>query len=524
MTSKDYSSTVEAGVGEGDRVTEALRVEHLSKTFPGQVALADVSLTVAAGEVHALVGQNGSGKSTLIKVLAGYHQPDADGAQAWVNGSLLTLGDGHAAAAAGVRFVHQDLGLIGMLNAVENIALSAGYQTGLGRRIRWGHETKRTREALDVLGLAHVDPRVAVDSLPPSQRTAIAIARALVGWEDGANLLILDEPTATLPGDDVARLFEVIHRLKSRGVSILYVSHHLDEVFELADRVTVLRDGQHVTTVPVNELDHTRLVELIVGHHVETSSATETGPGGEPLLTVRRLHGGTVHGIDIDIAAGEVVGLAGITGSGREHVLGLIAGQIPRASGDVVLDGTSIENFRPHQAMQAGIAFVPAERALRGTVGQMNVRENLTISDVARHFRGGRLRRRDEVAETNQWIDRLDIKTSGTEAPIGLLSGGNQQKVMFGKALRLTPKLLLLDEPTQGIDIGAKEQIHRLIDEAAAEGVATLVASTDTDELVRLCHRVVVLANGRATATLVGEHIVTERIEHTQLESSRRAS
>jgi ribose transport system ATP-binding protein len=489
-------------------VTEALRVEHLSKTFPGQVALVDVSVTVEAGEVHALVGQNGSGKSTLIKVLAGYHQPDADGAQAWVNGSPLTLGDGHAASSAGIRFVHQDLGLIGMLNAVENIALTAGYQTGLGGRIRWGHETRRTREALDVLGLAHVDIKVPVDSLPPSQRTAIAIARALVGWEDGANLLILDEPTATLPGDDVARLFEVIHRLKSRGVSILYVSHHLDEVFELADRVTVFRDGQHVTTVPVNELDYVGLVELIVGHHVETSSSTESALGGEPLLTVRGLQGGTVHGLDIDLAG----------------VLALIAGQIPRDGGDVVLAGASIENFQPKRAMQAGIAFVPAERALRGTVGQMNVRENLTISDIARHFRGGRLRRRDEIDETNQWIRRLDIKTSGTEAPIGLLSGGNQQKVMFGKALRLAPKMLLLDEPTQGIDIGAKEQIHRLIDEAAAEGVATLVASTDTDELVRLCHRVVVLANGRVTATLIGDHIATERIEHTQLESSRRAS
>ncbi len=505
-------------------MTEALRIEHLSKTFPGQVALADVSLTVEAGEVHALVGQNGSGKSTLIKVLAGYHQPDPDGAQAWVNDAPLTLGDGQAAGSAGIRFVHQDLGLIGMFDAVENIALTAGYQTGPGKRIRWGHERKRTREALDVLGLAHVDIRVPVDSLPPSQRTAIAIARALVGWEDGANLLILDEPTATLPGDDVTRLFEVIHRLKSRGVSILYVSHHLDEVFELADRVTVLRDGHHVTTVPVAELDHTRLVELIVGHHIETSSATESALGGTPLLTVRGLSGGTVHGIDIDVAPGEIVGLAGITGSGREHVLALIAGQIPREGGDVVLDGTPIENFRPRQAMQAGVAFVPAERALRGTVGQMNVRENLTISDIARHFRGGRLRRGAEVEETNQWIRRLDIKTAGTEAPIGLLSGGNQQKVMFGKALRLTPKLLLLDEPTQGIDIGAKEQIHRLIDEASAQGVATLVASTDTDELVRLCHRVVVLANGCVTATLVGEHIVTERIEHTQLESSRRAS
>jgi ribose transport system ATP-binding protein len=503
-------------------LVDVLRIEHLSKTFPGQVALNDVSLDVTAGEVHALVGQNGSGKSTLIKVLAGYHQPDPGPATASVSGRPLTLGEGHAATDAGIRFVHQDLGLIGTQNAVENIALTAGYQTGLARHIRWRAEAARTREALEGLGLGHVDINVPVDSLPPSHRTAIAIARALVGWEEGASMLILDEPTATLPGDDVERLFEVIHRLRERGVSILYVSHHLDEVFELADRVTILRDGAKVGTFPVGELDHMRLVELIVGHQIETSTATEASAATrEPLLRVRKLRGGSVHEIDFDAAPGEIIGLAGITGSGREDVLGLIAGQLPRDGGRVLLDDKVVPNFAPRDAIRASIASVPAERQLRGTVGAMTVRENLTICDVGRHFRRGLLRRRDEIDETIDWIDRLAIKTSGTEAPIGSLSGGNQQKVMFGKALRLSPRLLLLDEPTQGIDIGAKDQIHRLIDEASAQGVATLVASTDTDELVRLCHRVIVMANGYAVATLVGDDIATERIEHTQLESSR---
>jgi ribose transport system ATP-binding protein len=501
-----------------------LRIEHLSKTFPGQVALSDVGIEVEAGEVHALVGQNGSGKSTLIKVLAGYHQPDPGEATAWLNGEPLVLGDGQAATGAGIRFVHQDLGLVGSVSAVENIALTVGYHTGRGRRIRWRDETRRTREALAALGLSDVDVKVPINSLPPSQRTAVAIARALVGWENGATLLVLDEPTATLPGDDVERLFQVIHRLKDQGISILYVSHHLDEVFELADRVTVLRDGERVATKPVSELDHMALVELIVGHRIEITTATDANASGAPLLTVRDLRGGTVRGADLDVYPGEIVGLAGITGSGREHLLGLIAGQIPREDGHVVLEGTEIANYQPRQAINTGVAFVPAERALRGVVGPMNVRENLSISDVSRHFVRGRLRRRAEVAETKHWIDRLSIKTSSTEAMIGSLSGGNQQKVMFGKALRLSPKLLLLDEPTQGIDIGAKDQIHRLIDEAAASGMATLVASTDTDELVRLCHRVVVLANGFVKMTLVGDHITTEKIEHTQLESSRRGS
>jgi ribose transport system ATP-binding protein len=505
-------------------VSDVLRIEHLSKTFPGQVALDDVSIDVAAGEVHALVGQNGSGKSTLIKVLAGYHQPDQDGARAWVSEREITLGDGQAAINAGVRFVHQDLGLIGMLNAVDNIALTAGYQTGVGKRIHWRKEVARTRTALAELGLADVDIMAPVDSLPPSHRTAIAIARALIGWEEGASLLILDEPTATLPGPDVKRLFEIIHRLKARGVSILYVSHHLDEVFELADRVTVLRDGKKAIVTNVSTLDHVALVELIVGHHIETTTATIAHEAREPILTIRNLRGGNVHGINLDVAPGEIVGIAGITGSGREHALGLLSGQIPRDAGSVVLDGTRMANYDPNQAIQAGFAFVPAERGLRGAIGPMTVRENLSICDVHRHFIGGRLRRKNEIEETQEWIDRLKIKTAGTEAMIGALSGGNQQKVMFGKALRLGPKVLLLDEPTQGIDIGAKDQIYRLIDQASRDGLAVIVASTDTDELVRLCHRVVVLTDGRERITLVGDHITTDKIEHTQLESSRRAS
>ena len=504
-------------------MADTLRIQQLSKTFPGQSALIDVDLDVATGEVHALVGQNGSGKSTLIKVLAGYHQPDP-GAEAWANGEPLTLGDGHAAARAGIRFVHQDLGLVGSLSTVENLALTAGYHTGRMGRIQWRNERRRAREALADLGLGSVDVKAPVSSLPPSLKTAVAIARAIMGWADGASLLVLDEPTATLPGTDVNRLFEVIHRLKARGVSILYVSHHLDEVFELADRVTVLRDARKVGTVPVAGLDHGSLVELIVGHRIEATTATKVKITGEPALMVRNLHGGNVHGIDFDVYPGEIVGLAGITGSGREHVLDLIFGDIPRDDGVVLVNKVEVDNYEPRNAIECAAAFVPSDRAVRGTVGMMTVRENLTLCDVSKNFTQGRLRRRREAAETREWIDRLAIKTSGPEAIIGSLSGGNQQKVMFGKALRLSPKVLLLNEPTQGIDIGAKDQIHTLVDDAARDGLAAVVASTDTDELVRLCHRVLVLIDGKVAATLVGDGITAERIEHTQLQVTRRGS
>lgn len=504
-------------------MAEALRIEHLSKTFPGQRALDDVTVEVAASEVHALVGQNGSGKSTIIKILAGYHQPDPGGS-AWVDGAALTLGDGPAAAGAGIRFVHQDLGLVGTVSTVENLALTIGYRTGLGRRINWRRERAAASAALAALGAPDIDVRAPVASLPAAQRTIVAIARALIGWEDGARLLVLDEPTATLPNDDVRRLFDVIHRLKDRGVAILYVSHHLDEVFELANRVTVLRDGRKVGTVEVSRLDHDALVELIVGHHVEQATSSE-GIAGRAALSVRGLRGGTVKGVDFDVHEGEIVGLAGITGSGREDVIGLITGQRPRDDGRVLIADDEVANYQPRSAMNAGAAFVPSDRAVRGAVGTMSVRENLTLTDLSRHVQGGRLRRNREIAEAVDWIQRLSIKTTSSEALITSLSGGNQQKVMFGKALRLTPRVLLLDEPTQGIDVGAKEQIHRLVDAAAAiEGVATLVASTDTDELVRLCHRVLVLVDGRITATLTGDAIAPHHIEHTQLQSTRRAS
>jgi ribose transport system ATP-binding protein len=261
-----------------------------------------------------------------------------------------------------------------------------------------------------------------------------------------------------------------------------------------------------------------------VGRRIEGSSASEAAATGSPVLQLRKLTGGNVHGIDLDVRPGEIVGIAGITGSGREHVLGLIAGQLPYESGEVIVNDQPLQNYEPRSGIAAGVAFVPADRSVRGTIGPMNVRENLSLCDLRPHFAGGRLRRKRETTETNWWIEKLSIKTSSTETLIGSLSGGNQQKVMFGKALRLNPKLLLLDEPTQGIDVGAKDQIHALIDSSSNDGVATLVASTDTDELVRLCHRVVVLINGRIAATLTGADITAEHIEHTQLQTTRRDS
>ncbi len=506
-----------------------IRIDHLTKAFPGQVALDDVNLTIRAGSTHALVGQNGSGKSTLIKVLCGYHQPTGESSATFFadpahpEGRPLVLGDAATADAAGIRFVHQDLGLVEMLSAAENIALGVGYVMR-GRRIDWRTNSERAREGLAGLGFTDINVDVPVAMLAPSQRTAVAIARALVGWEDGAHLLVLDEPTASLPGDDVQRLFAAVRRLKERGVSILYVSHHLDEVFEIADEVTILRDGVRVTTTSIGDLDHERLIELMIGHRLERlvqSTRERTGATGG--LTVTGLSGGTVAGVDLHVEPGEIVGVAGIMGSGREMLVPLITGQIPSDDGSVVVGDAAIDNYAPDHALASGMAFLAADRKTLGIIATDSVRHNLTLADLRRHWHRWRLRHDREVVETNEWVDRLSIKTAGTEIPIGALSGGNQQKVLFGRSLRLAPSVLVLDEPTSGIDVGAKEEIHLLIDDAARNGAAVLVASTDTDEIVRVAHRVVVMRGGQIVDELTGTDIDVGNIERAQLRNDSKA-
>ena len=498
-----------------------LTIEHLTKVFPGQVALDDVDLEIAAGTTHALVGQNGSGKSTLIKILAGYHQPTGDDATATYFGNdpageTLELGDGRAAERDGLRFVHQDLGLVDALTTVENLALGNGFTTRWGK-IDWRRDRERAREALASIGFSSVDVRLPVGALAPAQKTGVALARALMGWEHDAHLLVLDEPTASLPASDVEHLFEAIRRLKAKGVAILYVSHHLDEVFEIADEVSILRDGRRIATEPVADLDHDRLIELMIGHKVVQGRSGRAVESEVIVLQTRGLRGGNVSGLDLVVRAGEVLGIAGITGSGREHVIPLLTGQQPSDEGVVWVNGQAIDNYSPSDLLESGGAFVTADRKSLGVFPLLSVIQNTTICDVGRNARFGRLQPKAEHADANYWIDRLAVKTAGGHAPISTLSGGNQQKVLFARGLRLDPTLLLLDEPTQGIDVGAKEEIHGLIDDLAAEANAVVVASTDTDELVRLATRVIIMRNGTVTAELVGDDVNSASIERAQL-------
>ncbi len=504
-----------------------LTIEHLTKVFPGQVALDDVSLTINAGRTHALVGQNGSGKSTLIKILAGYHQPTGEPTATYYgadgDGAPLQLGDGKAAESHGIRFVHQDLGLVDTLTSVENLALGTGFNTRFGW-IDWKGETERAKAALADLGFDDFDVTTPVGTLAPSQKTAVALARALRGWQEAAHLLVLDEPTASLPGADVQRLFEAIRRLKARGVAILYVSHHLDEVFEIADEVTVLRDGRPITTLEVGELDHGKLIELMIGHKVTLGTSSAQRIDDEVRLEIRGLAGGNIECFDLQLHSGEIVGVAGITGSGREHVVPLIAGHLPTTAGSVIINGIATGNYAPRETVQTGGCYLAADRTAHGVFKYFSVVANTTISDVKRNTKFGRLLHKQEHGEAKEWIDKLQVKTAGGAAHIGTLSGGNQQKVLFARGLRLRPTVIMLDEPTRGIDVGAKEEIHSLIDQAAADGAGVLMVSTDTDEIVRTANRVIIMRDGKIAAELTGSDITVQRIERAQSQSGFEAT
>lgn len=497
-------------------------VRNLSKTFPGQRALADVDLDVFAGEIHGLVGQNGSGKSTLVKVLAGYHQPDP-GADASLRGAPFDIGSAAAARAAGVRFVHQDLGLVEALSITDNFHLADLDDRSLAK-VRRTDERAEATAALAALGYA-LDADRPVGALAESERTAVALARALADLDQGPALLVLDEVTAALPGAEAERLFEALRRVADAGVAILFISHHLDEVLGLTDRVTVLRDGRRIATVRADELSHDGLVELVLGRQllIEAAAAAADREVAETVLRARGLSGATVTDLDLDVAAGEIVGIAGLTGSGREEVAGLLAGRLPR-SGTVHVRDRQVDSGDPHAAIRAGMCLVPADRAAHALLLASSMRENMTLPDVSAFWSGGVLRRGPERSEVARWIGELDVTPADGETVVATLSGGNQQKVVMARWLRVAPDVLVLDEPSQGVDVGSKADLHRLVDGAADAGAAVVVCSTDSEELARLADRVVVLVRGRIARVLTSREISVERIEELQLASVAAAS
>lgn len=495
----------------------ALTVRGLSKRFAGATALSNIDLDIKRGEVHALVGHNGSGKSTLIKVLAGYHRPEA-GSRATVGGTRLTFAQPAASFDVGLRFVHQDLALVDTLDAVTNLGLGRGYVTGLAGRILWHQETASAERRMREFGYA-IDVRCPVGELRPTERVGVALARALDGWES-ANVLIVDEPTAALPRADINILFAAIRRVRERGIAVVYVSHRLHEVFEIADRVTVLRDAQRIGTYSVSDLSEPALVNLMVGSAVDTTGGSPARPSAavDPVLQVRGLTSDTLRSVDVSVRPGEILGIAGLTGSGREDLLGAIFARPRHSGGTVSIDGKIVPDDDPHASVNAGLAFVPADRRHLSSVESLSIQHNMTLTDLKRHSgRLGALRKRAEWEEAYQWIADLEIRPPDPDAPFVELSGGNQQKVIIAKWLRLHPKVLLLDEPTQGVDVYSKARIHHLARAAARKGTSILIASSDDKELCGVCDRVLIIRGGEVVAELAGQMIDESELARFQL-------
>ncbi|MBS1888547.1 MAG: sugar ABC transporter ATP-binding protein [Actinobacteria bacterium] len=498
--------------------TVSLSLEGVSKVFQGQRALDDVDLELRRGEIHALLGPNGSGKSTLIKILAGYHRPEP-GWSASMHGRPFELGA--PAGAPGAHFIHQDLGLVGDLDVVDNLALDGGYEGSWwlsGRR-----ERRRARAALDAFGI-DVAVEEPINGLPRAQQTMIAIARALsAGVGEGA-LLVLDEPTVALSAAQVRRLFEVVRQVRDAGGTVLWVTHRLGEVFALAERVTVLRDGRRVATVPTGELDHDRLVELIVGRPLDAFYPEPPPVGDAPIaLEVRELGGGTVADVSLDVRAGEIVGVTGLVGSGHEDLLHLIFGADRPRRGAVWVDGAPVGRGGPARSIAAGLAFAPADRKRLSAILDWTLAENLTLPAIPSSGPAHWIGARRERAETLAWLERAEVVPPEPEKLFSALSGGNQQKLVLARWLRRRARVFLLEEPTNGVDMGSKQAIYEALSDAAREGAAVLMTSQDPEELCAVCDRVFVLRDGRVGVELERARLSEDRIVAETLRSNGEA-
>ncbi|WP_454854265.1 sugar ABC transporter ATP-binding protein [Rhizobium binxianense] len=503
----------------------ALLLTGLTKTFGSQRALDDASLEVAQGEVHGLLGQNGSGKSTLIKVLAGFHAPDPGG-QLTICGTHVPMPlPAGAFRQHRISFVHQHLGLIPALTVLENMLIGRLAQSR-SMAINWTKERRAAAERFEAYGVP-LDPDTTVADLSPVQRALLAIVRATEemrgGEGTGNGLLILDEPTPFLPRRDVDQLFRVVRTVVAGGASVIFVSHDVDEVMEITDRATVLRDGRVAARLVTAKSSKRDFIEAIVGRKLafaERPSAPVVTAA--PQIVVTGLSGGTIENLDLTAAEGEVVGLTGLIGSGYDELPYLLYGARP-GSGALKLgrDTYDIAALSPREAIRCGIVLIPGDRPNAGAIGILPVSDNVTMPVLGTRFRRWLLDRRKMVESARELGRRFDVRPSDPLLPMSALSGGNQQKVLLAKWLQQSPRLVLLDEPTQGVDIGARQTVFKHIGDAAAAGATVLCASSDYEQLAAICSRVLIFSEGRVGAALTGSDITKEAIAEHSLGGSR---
>ncbi|MDR3374754.1 MAG: sugar ABC transporter ATP-binding protein [Ancalomicrobiaceae bacterium] len=489
-----------------------IELSGISKQFPGVRALDNVEFSVEPGETHALMGENGAGKSTLIKVMTGALQPD--GGTIRLAGKEIRPESPGAARAAGIGAVYQEVNLIPTMSVTKNLTLGRlPRKFGL---IDWSAARAIAKAKLARLGV-DIDVERPVGSYSVAIQQLIAIARAL---EDDARVLVLDEPTASLDANETERLFEIIRDLKARGLGIVFISHFIDQVYRISDRITVLRNGRRVAVGTVEEIPSLKLVSLMIGReleHVEHQRpSTETVTSSKPILTAksvgrRRL----LEPFELDLRPGEVVGLAGLLGSGRTETAKLVFGAIRHDSGEIAIDGHPSSSHSPKSSLMAGITFCPEDRKSEGIVPELSVRENIILALQSKRGWLHLLSRKEQERLTAEMIAALNIATPDAEKPVGQLSGGNQQKVLLARSLVSNPRVLILDEPTRGIDVGAHAEIVTLIRQLAAKGMALLVASSELDELLTVSHRIEVMRDRRMVGEISGAEATREKIIQT---------
>ncbi|MFN3147350.1 MAG: sugar ABC transporter ATP-binding protein [Paracoccaceae bacterium] len=486
--------------------TPALRLEGIVKTFPGVRALDGVSFDVMPGEVHALMGENGAGKSTLMKVLGGIYQPD--GGRIVVGEAPVVMTSPLEAKAKGIMFIHQELSLATELSVAENIYLGELPRKAFGR-VDWGTLYDRTNAILEKLKVSF-DARTLVGELSIANQQMVEIARALTV---DAKAVIFDEPTASLTDAEKVVLFDVIADLKAAGVGIIYISHRMEEIFRITDRISVLRDGQYRGTLKTAETDEDAVTQLMIGRKLDLSRNETHAELGDVALEVRGLSCGSLYkDVSFEVRRGEVVGFYGLVGAGRTEIAETLFGLREPSAGTILLDGQETRIASPADAIAKGISLVPEDRKGQGLVLGMNCRDNMTLPQVDDLTAGPFVADGAEIAIFDQYRDRLDIRTPGWKQLVGNLSGGNQQKIVIGKWLSMHPNVLIVDEPTRGIDVGSKSEIHNLIRDLAAQGYAVIVISSEMPEVLHVSDRIVAMYSGRIMRTFTSDEVTEDNL------------
>lgn len=482
-----------------------LRIESVVKTFPGVTALKDAHLQINRGEVHAVCGENGAGKSTLMKIIAGA-QPYSSG-HIYVDGKEAVFHSTRDAEKHGIAMIYQEFNMVPELTVAENMYLGRLPEKA-GGRVDWDRLYRDAEETLRRLKL-RIDARTKVKNLSVAEAQMTEIAKCLT---IGAKIIIMDEPTAALTDEEIRVLFEIIGDLKKRGISILYISHRMDEIFQIADRLTVFRDGCYIATKRIEDTDYAEVVSLMVGRNVDSLYPKRAYQPGEIVFEARNICGRGVHDVSIELHRGEILGISGLMGSGTIELSKLIYGAIPMKSGAVLVHGKRIDNSSPDRTIAGGIGFVSDDRKNEGLVLGRSIRENITLSSLKKFTRGIQLRNREEQQAVQKEIKRLNIKLSSPAQPAGRLSGGNQQKVVFAKVLEADTEILILDEPTRGVDVGAKAEIYSIMDQMTKEGKSIILISTDLPEVIGMSDRVVIMREGVRVLELGKEELSQEKI------------